>query len=376
MKSIKPKIPNSLDQWSQEEMLQNDGYLVHSYEELTRHIAELACENPNLVLFYRGQKNDYKSGTGSEHKSTILPTIYRNDTSNKEMDYRWKKLNKACELLATQLKGRKGINFELVRRKKLIQWSILQHYEVVDTPLIDVTQSIRVACSFALLNNDTDDAYIYVIGLPYYTNRISVNSEEYLTNIRLISIVPPIALRPYHQEGFLVGEDDIIETNTINKTIKNELDLRTRLVYKFRFIKDEFKESGPWLKEDTLMPEDDQMKSICDKIKIDILKYSSSDLDNTTKHTPVEELGLYLSEWQEIESLLIDSFGSENGRGEFSLLPAIKSINDLDLQRRILRLKQKRNIYVHKLGEYPSEQDTEECKEAKRELYNNLRNRH
>lgn len=376
MKSIRPKIPISLQQWSQEQMLQNNGFLVHSYEELTKFIAELACENPNLVLFYRGQKSDYKSGTGSEHKSTILPTIYRNDTSIKEMDYRWKKLNKACELLVTQLKGQKGINFELVRRKKLIQWSILQHYEVVDTPLIDVTQSIRVACSFALLNNDTEDAYIYVIGLPYYTNRISVNSEEYLTNIRLISIVPPIALRPYHQEGFLVGEDDIIETNTINKTIKNELDLRTRLVYKFRFIKEEFRESGNWLNEETLMPENDQMKRICDKIKIDILKYSSSDLDNTTKHTPVEELGHYLSEWQEIESLLIDSFGSENRRGEFSLLPAIKSINDLDLQRRILRLKQKRNIYVHKLGEYPSEQDTKDCKEAKRELINNLQNRH
>lgn len=368
MKSIKPKIPNSLPQWSQEQMLQNNGLLVHSYEELTQYIAELACENPNLVLFYRGQKTDFKSGAGNEHKTTILPTIYRNDTSNKEMDYRWKKLNKACELLVTQLKGQKGINFDLVRRKKLIQWSILQHYEVVDTPLIDVTQSIRVACSFALLNNDTEDAYIYVIGLPYYTNRISVNSEEYLTNIRLISIVPPIALRPYHQEGFLVGEDDIIETNTINKAIKNELDLRTRLVYKFRFIKEDFIDSDSWLKEETLMPENDQMKTICDTIKMEILKYSSSDLDNKTKHSSVEELGLFLSEWQEIESLLIEYFGSDDRTRQFSLLPAIKSINNLNLQNRILQLKRQRNNYVHAGGEYPEEKDTEECKKVKKEL--------
>ena len=184
MKRIKPIIPSSLDQWSQEEMLQKDGFFVDSYEKLTRGIAELACANPYLVLFYRGQKTDYKRGL--DNKSTLLPTIYRNDTSTKEMDYRWKKLNKASELLAEKLKGKKGLNYDLARRKKLIQWSILQHYEVVDTPLIDVTQSIRVACSFAVLNNNNDYAYIYVIGLPYYTNRISVNSEEYLTNIRLI----------------------------------------------------------------------------------------------------------------------------------------------------------------------------------------------
>ena len=69
-----------------------------------------------------------------------------------------------------------------------MQWSILQHYEVCGTPLIDFTHSFRVACSFAQLENESDRAYIYVFGLPYITNRISINSEHDLINIRLLSI--------------------------------------------------------------------------------------------------------------------------------------------------------------------------------------------
>ena len=36
-----------------------------------------------------------------------------------------------------------------LRRQRILRWSILQHYEICDTPLLDVTQSIRIAASFA-----------------------------------------------------------------------------------------------------------------------------------------------------------------------------------------------------------------------------------
>lgn len=67
--------------------------------------------------------------------------------------------------------------------------------------------------------------------MPYYINRISYNSEQDLVNIRLLSISPPKALRPYFQEGFLVGTEDI----TYNYgNDKDELDLNNRLIAKFK----------------------------------------------------------------------------------------------------------------------------------------------
>ena len=52
-----------------------------------------------------------------------------------------------------------------------------------------------------------------------------------MTNVRLLSVAPPQALRPYYQEGFLIGEDEFSETYTN----KDELDLNNRLVAKFKF---------------------------------------------------------------------------------------------------------------------------------------------
>ncbi len=46
----------------------------------------------------------------------------------------------------------------------------------------------------------------------------------------MLSVAPPEALRPYFQEGFLIGEDEINETYTN----KSELDLNNRLIAKFK----------------------------------------------------------------------------------------------------------------------------------------------
>ena len=152
-----------------------------------------------------------------------------------------------------------------LRRKKYIQWSILQHYEVTKTPLLDITQSIRVACSFAQLKNNEDRAFVYVFGLPYYTNRISINSEHDLINIRLLSIAPPQALRPYFQEGFLVGTTDI--TDEYEK--KQELDLNNRLIAKFEIPNSDtfWDESFNKIPEDALYPKNDTIENMCNEIK-------------------------------------------------------------------------------------------------------------
>lgn len=335
--STKLRIPSTLPQASQEQMLQGDGYFVKSYAELSQHIAELACANPDLILFYRGQSIDYK--VGKIQRTSLLPTLYRNVTALDEK-YRIKKLKIAGEILSNKLRIKHVQNARVVERKKLIQWSILQHYEVTETPLIDVTQSLRVACSFALLNQREEFVYIYVLGLPYCTNRISVNSEEYLTNIRLISIIPPIALRPYYQEGFLVGEDTYEDDMFAHK---EEKDLANRLIYKFKISRKALEEADEkWLDKILLMPDNDQMKIICDEVK--------KELDATSTNDDMESnelIGSFITEWQRIEHLIISYMDVRDASGKYNLLAAIRKLDNVQIRERINQLRYKRNVAVH-----------------------------
>jgi hypothetical protein len=62
------------------------------------------------------------------------------------------------------------------RRRRYIQWSILRHYEVCPTPLLDLTHGLRVACSFAFLSPGHEDPLVFVFALPYMTNRVTINN--------------------------------------------------------------------------------------------------------------------------------------------------------------------------------------------------------
>jgi hypothetical protein len=158
--------------------------------------------------------------------------------------------------------------------------------------LLDITQSIRVACSFGQLNNNQDTAFIYVFGLPYYTNRISINSEHDLINIRLLSITPPKALRPYFQEGFLVGTDDI--TNEYER--KEELDLNNRLIAKFEIPNTNafWGKSFDRIPKNALYPENDTIEKICREIGKDL----------KTEIAP-SNIGTFLKLWADIEQSII-----------------------------------------------------------------------
>ena len=117
----------------------------------------------------------------------------------------------------------------------MLQYSILQHYEVCKTPLLDVTQSLKAACSFAILDNKDNVGYIYVLGIPYMTGRISVDSEEYITNVRLLSIGCSLSKRPFFQEGYLVQT----EFTTDSDIKKGELDFNRRLIAIYKFNNNE-----------------------------------------------------------------------------------------------------------------------------------------
>lgn len=214
-------------------------------------------------MFFRGQSDDYKNQKGS---STFFPSIYRGRLKNDEVKLRFERLRHASGILVESFKRKKLDGYIDIIRKKHIPWSILQHYEVCETPLLDFTHSLRVACSFAQLRQDTDCGYIYVFALPYITNRISINSEHHIVNVRLLSICPPDAFRPYYQDGYLAGTEDIT-TNYGGK--KEQLDFKRRLIAKFQIpFGAKFWGRGlSTIPKYVLYPEDDKILILCKEIK-------------------------------------------------------------------------------------------------------------
>lgn len=235
---------------------------IANYRDLVEHVARLSYANRDHLLFFRGQDKDYQSKADG---STLYPAIYRGDSlPHAELEVRFRQLEVAERVLSKLFEEQRIEGARDVVRKRYIRWSILQHYEVVPTPLLDVTQSLRVACSFAQLASTDPTCYVYVLGFPYPTNRISINSEEDVVNIRLLSICPPSALRPYFQEGYMAGTPDV-GTNFETKT---ELDFRNRLIAKFampraqRFWNAGF-EATP---KTALYPPGDEVEVLCHEV--------------------------------------------------------------------------------------------------------------
>lgn len=273
MRKITPQLTSELFKHfgnpQQTKVAASDAYKIATFRELVENTAKLAFKNKDHLLFFRGQTQDYRNKAGV---STFYPSIYRGEyLSQKEIDLRFAKLKQAGKLLVQLFEDKKIEGCREVSKRKSIQWSILQHYEVCPTPYMDFTHSLRVACSFATIDNNNASAYIYIFGLPYFTNRISMNSEHDIINIRLLSICPPTALRPYFQEGYLVGTDGI----TSNYDSKGELDFNNRLVAKFEipnnnsFWGDDFHQ----IPKNSLYPENDPIEKVCDLIKILFNKY-------------------------------------------------------------------------------------------------------
>ena len=241
--------------------------------------------------------------------------------------------SKLVELLSTRTK----IGIQELKRKKYIQWSILQHYEVCGTPLIDFTHSLRVACSFAFLRNHDEHAYVYAFGLPYITNRISINSEHDLVNIRLLSICPPDALRPYFQEGYLAATSDVEH----DYDSKSELDFNRRLIAKFKIINNgKFWGRGfSVIPESALYPEKDIFHNICKEIEVDV-----------KRELKPGEIGRFLSLWSDLENWVIRMNKQSRERNTFfSSLKLLKESNEFSPSfiNDIEKLRRFRNELVH-----------------------------
>ena len=224
----------------------------------------------------------------------------------------------------------------------MLQYSILQHYEVCKTPLLDVTQSLKVACSFAILDNKNNTGYIYVLGLPYITGRISVDSEDYITNVRLLSISCSSSKRPFFQEGYLVQTEFVSDTNIE----KGELDFNRRIVaiYEFKNNKKFWGSENPISKDD-LYPSEDTMKNICERIKSK--KYYS--LDEISNNVSIDKnlVGEFLTLWNKLEEKVRYKTDINNfGRGIGLLIDSKDELYEVNI-REINRLRKFRNKVVH-----------------------------
>lgn len=253
----------------------NTPIFINTYHDLVVEIAELACLNPDMVLFYRGQDNNFINN----ENITLFPSIFRKNKIN--IQTRFNNLELAAQFLVEEIMkmDKKTIrDFKDVLRIKKIQYAILQHYEVCDTPFLDVTQSIKVACSFAIINKSVK-SYFYVLALPYVNGRISIDSEEDIVNLRLLNICPPLAKRPFFQEAFLVGS----EFTTYSIKSNTNLDFRNRLIAIYEFDNTIFwNYDGSKEKEidkSVLLPKNDSMISVCKTVKDRLDEYEKGNID-------------------------------------------------------------------------------------------------
>jgi hypothetical protein len=219
----------------------SEGVAILSYLDLAEKIAELQFMNRDLVLMFRGQSHDHRNKSGN---TTLKPSIFRPELrshvlSQKAIRSRYDKLI-AAEGALISLYSQAGIPGSVrLRRQRILRWSILQHYEIVETPLLDVTHSLRIAASFATIaaqKKYEQNAYVFVLGIPNLSGAITASADVGIQMIRLSSICPPSSIRPHIQEGYLLGEyPEMVSVDQTHNYQPYEIDFGRRLVAKFKF---------------------------------------------------------------------------------------------------------------------------------------------
>lgn len=178
-------------------------YEVTSFRDLVHHVAQLGYYNHRYNLLFRGQRHEHLNAKG---KTMLYPTIYRPPTGKRSLARSILSKRLECLMQAVRIlrdrQGQIGMSGPL-RDFEQYYMAVLQHYRVCPTPLLDLTQSIRVASSFAL--NRTREGYVFVFGLPHPHGSISFYSDEQIVLVKLQNVCPADALRPHFQEGYLVG---------------------------------------------------------------------------------------------------------------------------------------------------------------------------
>lgn len=210
---------------------------VKTFMELATKIAELQFMNRDFVLLFRGQDDDYRSIGGN---TSLKPRLLRAKDPRRvpkevTLQRRYESLSEAEQILVDLYEQKNFPGGKRLKRQQIVRWAILQHYEVCDTPLLDVTHSLRIAASFAS-DHAGNKAYVFVLGVPNLSGAITASAESGLQIVRLSSVCPPTAVRPHIQEGYLLGEyPEMIGVEQKQHYRHSEIDFGRRLVAKFSF---------------------------------------------------------------------------------------------------------------------------------------------
>ena len=209
---------------------------VKSFMDLATKVATLQFMNRDFVLLFRGQTRDHKNQLkNTSLKSSLFRPTKRVNPDANTIEKRFEMLRSAEDLLVQEYSGHRFFGRTRLIRQKILRWSILQHYEVCPTPLLDVTHSLRVAASFAS-DGANDEAFVFVLGVPNLSGAVTASAEAGIQIVRLSSVCPPEAVRPHIQEGYLLGEyPEMTGYDQKQHYGHYEVDFGQRLVAKFKF---------------------------------------------------------------------------------------------------------------------------------------------
>ncbi|HTJ95289.1 MAG TPA: FRG domain-containing protein [Pararobbsia sp.] len=248
-----------------------DACRVSSYLELATKVAQLQYKNRSHVLLFRGQSGDYRN---RKNYTSLKPSLLRAAPgklpSATELLSRFQTLRAAEHILVREYEAVGLAGLKELKRQQIVRWSILQHYEICKTPLLDVTHSLRIAASFAS-DAAKDSAYVFIVGVPYLSGGITASADVGLQAVRLSSVCPPAAVRPHIQEGYLLGEyPDLGNIEQRDNYLHAEMDFGRRLIAKFVFNPKTFwtDENFPVVKRQALYPsaKDDPLLGVAERV--------------------------------------------------------------------------------------------------------------
>ena len=231
------------------------GEVVVTFTGLVRAVAGLAYQCFERHLVYRGQIEDHRT-QGENGRSTLKPTLYRHRTWRRSLE----KLLDITPELQEEFHG-EAPHARAVRLYVEAIWAIIQHYQLANTPLLDVTRSLHVAATFATERPENGgDRFVYVLGTRYPSDQLSYSTVDRTVLAILQPLLPSDASRPLFQEGLLLGQWPL----NLRKGARAP-DFNRLLVGKFRIPENALGRfwdgAHQALPMESLMPEPDPMQS-------------------------------------------------------------------------------------------------------------------
>lgn len=255
---------------SNDEIVSSKAFEINSYQELIESVAQIAFYNQEYTLFFRGQSQDFKDSKG---KSTIYPSIYRKDKNGKSVEKKFDELEESTNKLlkSFQREPERFAGTSNIIKYQELRWALAQHYNIIDTPVLDLTHSLHVASSFAQKGLSPGEyGVINVLGMPNFTNTISYYTNEELAIIRLIAFGPPKASRIFIQEAYAVSPFPFTDLMRIER--KEKFNFSRRLIAKFSIPNTKkFWGSGfSRLPNHLLLPEIDKLEKFLAPLSLDL----------------------------------------------------------------------------------------------------------